>query len=40
MTHDVEAVAGREFCAQMLDIDESFGIRASFQIVPEGRYPA
>jgi hypothetical protein len=39
MTHDVETVAGRDFCAQLLDLDESFGIRASFQIVPESRYP-
>jgi len=39
MTHDVEGVAGRDFCSQLLDIDASFGIRASYQIVPEGRYP-
>jgi len=39
MTHDVETVAGRNFCAQLLDIDDSFGIKASYQIVPEGRYP-
>lgn len=39
MTHDVEAIAGRNFCAQLLDIDDSFGIKASYQIVPEGGYP-
>jgi hypothetical protein len=39
MTHDVETVAGRDFCEQLMDIDDSFGIKASFQIVPEGRYP-
>ena len=38
MTHDVETAAGRDFCARLLKIDESFGIRASYQIVPEGRY--
>ncbi len=38
MTHDVEAEAGKTFCAQLMDIDESFGIKASFQIVPESRY--
>lgn len=38
MTHDVEAEAGRDFCAQLMDIDDSYGIKASFQIVPEGRY--
>ena len=39
MTHDVETRAGYDFCAQLLDIDDSFGIKASFQVVPEGRYP-
>ena len=34
MTHDVETTLGRDFCA-MMDIDDSFGINASFQIVPE-----
>ena len=38
MTHDVEGEAGRDFCPQLLDIDDSFGIKASFQIVPEDRY--
>lgn len=39
MTHDVETLAGRDFCAQLMDIDDSHGIKASFQIVPEERYP-
>jgi hypothetical protein len=39
MTHDVEALAGRDFCDQLMDIDDSYGIKASFQIVPERRYP-
>src|ERR1035437_1013074 len=38
MTHDVETAVGRNFCAHLLDIDDSFGIKASFQIIPEGRY--
>ena len=38
MTHDVETEEGREFCAELMDVDESFGIRSSFQVVPEGRY--
>lgn len=38
MTHDVEQAAGRDFCEALMDIDESFGIRASFQVVPEERY--
>jgi hypothetical protein len=39
MTHDVETELGREFCPNLMDIDDSFGIKASFQIVPEDRYP-
>ena len=38
MTHDVETERGRDFCAELMSIDESFGIKASFQVVPEGRY--
>jgi hypothetical protein len=39
LTHDVETARGRDFCPRLMDIDESFGFRASFQIVPEARYP-
>jgi hypothetical protein len=38
MTHDVETTAGRDFCDELMDIDDSFGVKASFQIVPEKRY--
>jgi hypothetical protein len=38
MTHDVETAAGRDFCDHLMDIDDEFGIKASFQIVPEKRY--
>jgi hypothetical protein len=38
MTHDVETAQGRDFCGELMDVDESFGIKASFQIVPEERY--
>ena len=38
MTHDVDSEAGRNFCPDLMDIDDSFGIKASFQIVPERRY--
>jgi hypothetical protein len=38
MTHDVETAAGRDFCRELLDIDDSLGVKASFQIVPEERY--
>jgi len=39
MTHDVEQLAGRDFCSQLMDLDNSAGIKSSFQIVPEERYP-
>lgn len=39
MTHDVETRAGRDFTSQLMDLDETYGIRASFQVVPEDRYP-
>jgi hypothetical protein len=39
MTHDVETVAGRDFCDRLMDIDDSYGIKSSFQVVPECRYP-
>jgi len=38
VTHDVEATPGWEFCSQLMDLDDSFGIKSSFQIVPEERY--
>jgi len=38
VTHDVEAIAGWEFCSQLMDLDDSFGIKSAFQIVPEERY--
>ena len=38
MTHDVEAKAGRDFCPQLMDLDDSYGIKSAFQIVPERRY--
>jgi len=38
MTHDVESLAGRDFCDRLMDIDDSYGIKASFQVVPERRY--
>ena len=38
VTHDVEAVEGRDFCPALMDIDESFGIKSSFQLIPEQRY--
>src|SRR5262249_42534489 len=39
MTHDVETETGRDFCSELMAVDDAFGIKASFQIVPEKRYP-
>lgn len=38
MTHDVETRAGLEFCSTLMDLNDSHGIKSSFQIIPEGRY--
>jgi hypothetical protein len=38
MTHDVETSQGRDFCDALMDVDDSFGVKASFQVVPESRY--
>jgi hypothetical protein len=38
ITHDVEGESGRDFCSELMDLDDSFAIKSSFQIVPEGRY--
>src|SRR5437867_1817894 len=39
MTHDVETLSGRDCCSALMELDDSFGIKASFQIVPVERYP-
>jgi hypothetical protein len=38
MTHDVETESGRDACEELMDLDESFGITSSFEIIPEERY--
>lgn len=38
VTHDVETDKGRKFCHSLMDIDDRYGIKSSFQVVPEGRY--
>jgi hypothetical protein len=38
MTHDVETSAGLDFCSQLMDLNDSFGIKSSFQLIPEKRY--
>jgi hypothetical protein len=38
VTHDVETEIGKNFCSSLMDLDDSFGIKSAFQIVPEERY--
>jgi peptidoglycan/xylan/chitin deacetylase (PgdA/CDA1 family) len=38
MTHDVETAAGQDFCFRMLEMEREYGIRSSFELVPEERY--
>jgi hypothetical protein len=38
LTHDVETVAGRDFCTRLMDLNQSYAMPASFQVVPERRY--
>ena len=38
VTHDVETSAGLDFCPRLMDLADEFGIKTSFQIVPEKRY--
>src|SRR5208282_2340854 len=38
MTHDVETAKGVRICPYLMDMEDSFGFKASFQIVPEDRY--
>jgi hypothetical protein len=38
VTHDVESSRGKDFCSALMDLDDSFGIKSSFQFIPESRY--
>lgn len=38
ITHDVETERGLHFSTDLMDLDDSFGIKSSFQIVPSERY--
>ena len=38
MTHDVERQKGADFCEFLMDLDDSCGIKAAFQLIPEGAY--
>jgi len=38
LTHDVEGMRGFQRCAALMDVDEKFGFRSAFYLVPEGAY--
>jgi hypothetical protein len=38
MTHDVETDEGQKFCQTILALEREFGVRSSFELVPEVRY--
>jgi hypothetical protein len=38
MSHVVESLSGLKYCPRLMDLNDSFGIKSSFQIVPEDRY--
>ena len=38
LTHDVEGPKGYDACGALMDLDDSFAMKASFQMVPEGSY--
>jgi hypothetical protein len=35
VTHDVEGAEGAAFCGELMDLDDSFGVRSAFQVVPD-----
>lgn len=37
MTHDVEGEKGYNFVSAVMDLDDSFGIKSAFQLIPQGR---
>jgi hypothetical protein len=39
LTHDVETPAGAAFVPRLMETDDAFGFKASFQIIPEKQYP-
>jgi hypothetical protein len=38
MTHDVESAPGLEFISNLMDMNDSFSIKSSFQLIPDARY--
>jgi hypothetical protein len=40
VTHDIETQTGLDFCPTLMDLNDSHGIKSSFQVIPESRYHA
>lgn len=38
ITHDVETSAGRDFTFNLMDLDDAYGFKAAYQVIPEKRY--
>jgi hypothetical protein len=38
LTHDVEEARGLKFCPTLMDLDDSVGLKSSFQLIPAARY--
>ena len=38
MTHDVDTQVGRDFCPAVMDLEDAYGIKSCFYVVPERRY--
>ena len=38
VTHDVETTAGRNFTDKLMDLDDQYGVKSSFQVIPKERY--
>lgn len=38
ITHDVETSAGRDFTFSLMDLDDAYGFKAAYQVIPEKRY--
>jgi len=38
MTHDVDTQVGRDFCPAVMDLEDAYGIKSCFCVVPERRY--
>ncbi len=38
MTHDVETKKGFNFCTKLIEMDLSYGLKSSFELIPERKY--